>query len=745
MKTLYQQVPSLEVGGRKLVSVVVFGILILLSAAVGAAGGLLLVYSTDLPQVEQLEHYRPSTVTELYDGQGRVIGTFALQRRVVAAYDDYPEVLRNALVSIEDKNFYTHSGINFWRIAGAAYRDIESGGKVQGASTLTMQLARNLFLSPDRSFHRKIQEALLAIQIERRFTKPQIFTLYANQIFLGHGAYGYEAASEYYFSKPAKKLTLEEAALLAGLPKAPQYYSPITHPERALRRRNLVLNAMLEDGKITAAQAADAKSKPIALNLQKDPNSLAPHYVEEIRRYLEAKYGSDQVHEGGLRVYTSLDMDLQKAAHKALLEGLAAYERRHSWHGKLVNVIAQGQKLGKYEDPDWDEEPEINGYMHALVIQVSPAAAVVRFGQHTATLSPAEVAWTKLKPKPKLPDILHVGDVIYIKVLSLDAGGKSRVSLEQDSGAEGALVAIDNATGEIKAMVGGRDFNVSKFNRATQALRQVGSSFKPYVYTAVIDQGGSPDDTILDAPVIFQTASGPYSPHNYDDKFEGTITLRRALAQSRNIPALKLADRIGIKTVIDYARRFGVTSSIPAYLPVALGAADLTLMEQTTSFTVFPNDGVHISPRYITKVTDYEGRTLEENFPDVKDVVSARTARTMTSMLREVVLHGTAIAAASLKYPLAGKTGTTTNFTDAWFVGFAPSITCGVWIGYDEKKFLGAKETGSRAALPIWMDFMKVALEGKDSGEFQPPEPTPNSAPRAVDTPDTAPPEEETH
>jgi penicillin-binding protein 1A len=745
MKIIYQHLPTIEIGGRKLVGVFLFGLLVLLSATVGAAAGLLLVYSTDLPQVEELERYRPSSVTELFDGQGRVIGTFALQRRVIASYDDYPEVLRNALVSIEDKDFYRHSGINIWRIVGAAYRDIESGGKVQGASTLTMQLARNLFLSPDRSFYRKVQEALLAIQIERRFTKPQIFTLYANQIFLGHGAYGYEAASEYYFSKPAKKLTLEEAALLAGLPKAPQYYSPVTHPERAIKRRNLVLNAMLEDGNITAAQAAAAKSKPILLSLQKDPNSLAPHYVEEIRRYLESKYGSDQVHEGGLRVYTSLDMDMQKSARQSLLDGLATYERRHGWQGKLVNVVVQGEKLDKYTDPDWDEEPEINGYMHALVTQVSPSAADVRFGARTAVLSPADIAWTKLKAK--LPDLLHVGDIVYIKVLSLDAGGKARVSLEQDSGAEGALVAIDNATGEIKAMVGGRDFNLSKFNRATQALRQVGSSFKPYVYTAVIDQGGSPDDTILDAPVVFQTASGPYSPHNYDDKFEGTITLRRALAQSRNIPALKLADRIGIKTVIDYAHRFGITANIPAYLPVALGSAEITPIEQTSAFSVFPNDGVRVAPRYISKVTDYEGRILEEDFSDIKDSVSSRTARTMTSMLREVVLHGTAVAAAKMPYPLAGKTGTTNDFTDAWFVGFSPTLTCGVWIGYDEKKSLGAKETGARAALPIWMQFMSVALAGKDPGEFQSAPTLPNTvvAQKKVDTLDVAPGDGELH
>jgi penicillin-binding protein 1A len=735
---------TVKIAGRKLVGRLLFGILVLLSVVIGATAGLLLVYSTGLPQVEELERYRPSTVTELYDGQGRVIGTFALQRRVIASYNDYPQVLRDALVSIEDKDFYRHSGINLWRIVGAAYRDIASGGKVQGASTLTMQLARNLFLSPDRSFYRKVQESLLAIQIERRFTKPQIFTLYANQIFLGHGAYGYEAASEYYFSKPAKELRLEEAALLAGLPKAPQYYSPISHPERALKRRNLVLNAMLEDAKITAAQAADAKAKPLALNLQKDPNSLAPHYVEEIRRYLEAKYGSDQVHEGGLRVYTSLDTDLQKSARQALLDGLAAYERRHSWHGKLLNVVSQGQSLDKYSDPDWDEEPEVNGYQHALVTQVSTEAAEIRFGQHTATLAPSDLSWTRLKLK--LSDIFRPGDIVYVKVLALEAGGKARVSLEQDSKTEGALVAIDNATGEIKAMVGGRDFNLSKFNRATQALRQVGSSFKPYVYTAVIDQGGSPDDTILDAPVTFQTVSGPYSPHNYDAKFEGTITLRRALAQSRNIPALKLADRIGIKTVIEYAHRFGITSNIPAYLPVALGSAEITLLEQTSAFSVFPNDGVRVAPRYITKVTDYEGRILEEDFSDIKDVISARTARTMTSMLREVVLHGTAAAAAKMPYPLAGKTGTTNDFTDAWFVGFSPSLTCGVWIGYDEKKSLGDKETGARAALPIWMQFMNIALAGKDPGEFQSTPALGNTvATKKVDTPDVAPGDGELH
>ena len=350
------------------------------------------------------------------------------------------------------------------------------------------------------------------------------------------------------------------------------------------------------------------------------------------------------------------------------------------------------------------------------------------------------MAWTQ----QKLQAILKTGDICYVKVLALAPNGAAKVSLEQDSGSQGALLAIDNTTGGIKAMVGGRDFNESKFNRATQALRQVGSSFKPYVYTTVIDQGASPDDTILDEPISFDTPSGPYSPHNYDEKFEGIITLRRALAQSRNIPALKLASKVGIKTVIDYTGRFGVTAKLPPYLPVALGSAEITLIEQTSAYSVFPNDGVRVTPHYITRVTDYDGRVLEEDFPEVKDVISTRTARILTAMLREVVLHGTGVAAAKLPFPVAGKTGTTNDFTDAWFVGFSPGMTCGVWVGYDERKSLGAKETGAHAALPIWMNFMTTAMAGKDPGDFQPPPSMPHVA-QKLDTPDTAPATEESH
>jgi len=704
--------------GRKLVGKFLFAILVLTAAVLGSAGGFLFVDSIDLPQVEELEHYRPISTTELYDDKDRLIGTFALQRRVVARYNDYPKVLRDAVISIEDKNFERHWGVNVWRVVGAAYRDIVSGGKVQGASTLTMQLSRNLFLTPERTYRRKLEEILLSIQIERRFTKAQIFTLYANQIFLGHGVYGFETGAEFYFSKHARDLTLDEAALLAGLPKAPNYYSPINNPQHAFRRRNLVINAMLEDGKITAGQANAAKETPIKLNVQSDPNSLAPYFVEEIRRYLEKKYGSDQVHEGGLRVYTTLDLDMQKSATRALLDGLAAYERRHEWKGRLENILSEGQKLSDYEHPDWQDPIETDSYVHALVMSTSGSDAYLKLGPYEAKLDSADAAWTHKSPAA----LLAPGDVVYVKVTSLDADGKVHATLEQDSGTEGALLCIDNATGSIKAMVGGRDFNLSKFNRATQAFRQVGSSFKPYVYTAAIDQGATPDDMILDAPTTFNTASGPYTPHNYDERFEGNITLRHALAESRNIPALKIAQQVGIDNVINYAHRFGLSEQIPAYLPIALGAVDMTLLEQTSAFSVFPDDGVRLVPRMILKVTAYDNRVLEETYPEVKDVISQRTARVITSMLREVVLHGTAATAARLPYALAGKTGTTNDFTDAWFIGFSPSITTGVWMGFDEKRSLGDKESGARAALPIWIDYMKAVLKKDEPKEFQPAE-----------------------
>ena len=698
--------PSHGPGGRKLVGRVTFAILLVAAVVLGAVSGLLIVYSTDLPQIDDLQRFRPSTVTEIYDSHGRVIGSFALQRRVIVTYNDIPRILREAVISTEDKTFESHWGVNFWRVLGAGYRDISSGSRAQGASTLTMQLSRNLFLSSERHFGRKIQETLLALQIERHFTKEQIFTLYANQVFLGHGVYGFEAGAEYYFGKPARDLNLEEAALLAGLPKGPVLYSPVNYPERALKRRNLVINNLLEDGKITAEEAGRAKSTPLHLNIQVE-RSPAPYFVEDVRRYLEKRYGSDQVHEGGLRVYTTLDLDLQRTATQAVLDGLAAYERRQGWAEDRSNVVQKGETISSYRDPDWDQPMVAGNYVHALVVDVGLQFAKIKFGKYTASIGPAEFAWTG---KKLARNTFSSGDLVYVRIVSLGSDGSARVSLEQDSGAQGALLAIENSTGDIQAMVGGRDYAESKFNRATQAQRQVGSSFKPFVYAAAIDRGADPDELVVDEPTTFDSNGVAYTPRNFDHRYEGSITLRRALAESRNIPAVKLAERTGMDHVTEYARRFGITSPIPPYLPVALGAADLTLYEQTEAYTVFPNDGLRIEPRYIKKVTDYEGHVLEEDYPEAKDVVSTATARTMVSMMQGVIQHGTGIAARKLKHPLAGKTGTTNDYTDAWFIGYSPSITCGVWIGFDEKKPLGPNETGGQAALPIWMEFMRAAI-----------------------------------
>lgn len=700
---------------RKIAGKAALIILVLLSAVTGSLAGLTLVYSADLPQIQDLERYRPSTTTDLYDQKGRVIGSFALQRRIVVNYNDFAPVLRQAVISIEDKDFESHGGVNFFRIWGALWHDLRSKGRAQGASTLTMQLARNLFFSAERarsvSGVRKIEEAYLAIQIERSFTKEQIFTLYGNQIYLGSGMYGFEAASEFYFSKHAKDLNLTEAALLAGLPKGPFAYSPLLNPEKALRRRNLVLSEMESDGAITHAQAEDARHTGLGLKLSQPQSSVAPWFQEEVRRELEKQFGTEEVHEAGLRVDTTLDLDLQKTANQAVLDGLAAYERRHGWKGRLQNVFADGSDLDSYRHPDWATSTGPGDYVHAVVTQALPTMIRARIGSASVVLQPADWQWTGQRYGDELA---KPGDIIYLHLADDFEAGARRATLEQDSGAEGALLLMDNTSGDVLAMVGGRDYALSVFNRATQAERQTGSSFKPYVYTAAIEDGVKPDDVIVDGPVSF----GSYTPHNYENDYKGAMTITNAFAESRNIPALKLAARVGIHNVIDTAHRFGVTSNIPAYLPIALGAVEITLEEQVASYSVFPNDGIRVQPRLIRKVSNADGITLWEDPPQVKEVISQQTARTMMTLLEAVTAHGTGAAAAQLHHALGGKTGTTSDFTDAWFLGFSPSVTCGVWVGYDSRESLGEKETGARAALPIWMAVMKEATAGKDNEHF---------------------------
>jgi penicillin-binding protein 1A len=700
-----------------------------LSAVFGSLCGLMFVYSIDLPQMDDLARYHPNTTTELLDVHGKVFGSFALERRVVLPYAEFPPVLRQAIISIEDKSFESNWGVNLVRAVGAAYRDLHSSGRAQGASTLTMQLARNLFLSSEKTYGRKLQEVFLSVQIERRFTKQQIFELYANQIYLGHGTYGFEAGSEFFFNKHVRDLTLPEASLLAALPKGPEAYSPLKYPERALRRRNLVLSEMLADRKITQKEADEAKAAPLGLHLEPPANSVAPYFVEEVRRQLEKQYGVELVHGAGLRVYTTLDLDLQQVANKAILDGTAAYERRHSWKGRLPNVVLDGADVESYRHPDWAQPLDKGSYVHGVVTSVSAKKVAVKVGvTQRAVLTPEDWTWTQ---NLDADSFLRMGDVVYVRVESIAPDGTVRASLQQDSGAQASMMAVDNSSGEVLAMVGGRDFALSQFNRATQAQRQVGSSFKPYVYTTAIEGGAKPSDIIVDGPVTFPTPNGPYTPHNYEPNYKGAMTLLNAFAESRNIPALKLAARYGIRKVIETAHRFGITSEIPAFLPVAIGSADITLAEQVGAYSVFPNDGIRIEPRYIRKVTQANGLPFEATSSDVTEVISVETARTMMQLLQAVVRQGTAVAASQMKHPFGGKTGTTNDFTDAWFIGFSPSVTCGTWIGFDDRQTLGEKETGARAALPMWMDFMRAAIANKPNEAF----PTAGAPKKTLDVP----------
>ncbi len=731
---------TVRLGGYRLFGRLAFLFLLLCSILFGAAVGLLFVYGVDLPQIQELETYHPDVITELYADNGRKIGTFALERRILVTYNQVPPLLRNAIISTEDRHFFEDWGVDIPRIVEAAWVNIREGREAQGASTLTMQLARMLFLTPEKSFHRKIQETLLAIQIERHYTKPQIFAMYCNQVYLGEGNYGVEAASEFYFDRHVGELTLPEAALLAAMIRGPGYYSPLRHAKRALARRNLVIHLMYENNKITRRAEREAIRQPLGLHLRFPHNDIAPYFVEEVRQWLEQRFGPNAPYTEGLRVYTTLDPKMQRAAQQAVRDGLNALSRRHGWRGHLKNVLRDHLgTLKTYRATAWDRPIHTDEYVTALVTSVGARTARLRIGADHALLMPSEFTWTGFT-SPK--QFLKTGDLTEVKVLGL-RDKTARVTLEQHPRAQAALVSIDNATGEIKALVGGYSFAESKFDRATQAHRQVGSSFKIYLYSAAIAQGWGPFDTISDSPLTLISGGHPYSPHNYDDTYEGTITLRRALAASRNVASVRLAQKVGLENVITMARRFGITDPLPDYYPLVLGAASLTVLEHTSAFTVFPNGGVRIQPHFVRRVTTYDGALIYQAHPRVYEVLSPRVANTMTAMLEDVVNIGTGVGAKALGRPCGGKTGTTQNWTDAWFLGFTPSLTAGVWVGNDNDSIsLGRGEQGARAALPIWVEYMKGALAGSPIRQFTGVTSLEQLAPEHpvhVDTPDTAP------
>ncbi len=689
---------------------VTFGVLVLGAAVVGALGGLIFGYAIDLPRVEDLQQIRPSIVTYVYSDDGRVLGQFALEKRMLITYEQLPPKVKQAILAIEDANFFQHPGIDFRRLFVTIAQDILYG-KRKGASTLTMQLSKLRFTSNEKTIERKIKDMLYAIEIEKNYSKEQIFTFYCNQIYMGHGTYGIAAAADFYFHKPLDRLSLTESALLSGMIQAPERYSPINHPRRALRRRNNVLRRMHQEGYIDKPTFQNSVKEDLLVHGKNYERSPAAYFIEWVRQYLEQKYSTDKIWQEGLRVYTTADYDMQLAAHQAIQHGLKEFDHKtRRWEGPVRNVLDKSEDLESYSHPEWNQIFYEGQLVHGLVIQSDSKRAQMKLGSYTATITPQDMRWTGEK---RVDRVLKSGDIVALIIEKIDQSEKSiKARLDRVPEVQGALLALENKTGAIKAMVGGFDFRYSQFNRATQALRQPGSIFKPFTYVAAMEAGYSPIDQILDAPASFRDTLGRvYAPMNWDSEFKGLITIREAFSLSRNIPTIRLANALGIENVIKVAHRFGINRNFPPYLSVALGAGEVTLDEITSAFTVFANNGVRVRPHFIKRVEDFNGLTLEEYRPQVEEVISFEVAGKMLSLLQSVVESGTASQAKKLKRPVAGKTGTTDASTDTWFAGFTPQLTAGVWTGYDQKRSLGEEVYGATLALPIWIDFMEKISE----------------------------------
>jgi penicillin-binding protein 1A len=704
-----------------------FLFLALLFITAGLGLGILLGYEYNLPPIQSLEDYRPDVITSIYSADDSVIGEFAVERRIIVSFEEIPPYLQLAIIAVEDAQFYNHSGLNYYSILRAVVKDTirRSFPIGKGASTITLQLARMLTGRYEKTWDRKIKDILIAWKIEKRYSKHQILTLYANLHNMGPGIYGVAAAADYYFGKQPKELTLEECALIAGLPRSPGRYNPRRHPAEAMARRNLVLDRMADERMISLQLAEETKKKPIVLAPpRQNERDLAPHFVEWVRETLAGRYSTDEIWRRGMRVYTTLDIRMQTAARRALAEGLREFDKRTGWRGPIGNAFADASAdAGAYEHPGWRTPLRPGDIVVGLVEEVGGATAAVRIGSYRAEIGPREIAWTGAKAPGA---ILGAGDLAWFRIVSLDEVTRSAaLRLEQQPEVEGALVILENATGKVRALVGGYDFASSEFNRATQAMRQVGSTFKPIVYSAAFEQGLGPESPLLDTPVSFDSSDGrPWSPRNYDGVFKGEITVRQALTESRNVPTVKVASMIGIKNVVVMARRFGLAGPLDPYLPLALGACEATPLEMASAFTVFPNLGNQAQPWFLRRVEDYDRVKREEHEPQVHRVLQPHHAAAMLGVLENVVQNGTARAARGLGRPIGGKTGTTNDFTDAWFVGFTPSLTAAVWVGYDKTRNLGNRQSGSAVALPIWIDCMREILEGTPVERFPEPEVT---------------------
>lgn len=724
-------------GNRGFISTLLLCVVTLGVVALLGVSGYIFFLLAKLPRVDRLADYKPPIVSQVFGDDGTLVGEFYLERRIVVPVNKMPRKLIQAFVAAEDANFYSHKGIDYFGIVRAAIKNIISMRKKEGASTITQQVTKSMLLTPEKKFSRKIKEAVLATRMEERLSKDEILYLYLNQIYLGGGSYGVQAAAETYFGKNVDQLNLAEMAMLAGLPKAPNAYSPIKHMEKARERQGYVLDRMVKEGYITPVEAEHARKTPIVIqSMKKVNNEQSAYFLEYLRIQLEQKYGEDQLYKGGLKIYTTMNAAMQRAAFESLRKGLKEVDKRQGFRGatKYLNDADVETFCSKVEEGIDSAVLKTGETYQGVVVGFNPQKGeiLVRVGDRRGILARKNMSWAgKIgmidhygKPD-KGGKSLTLGSVIDVSVVSPEIGKDgAQFALDQTPDVQAALVSIDPRTGGIKAMVGGYDFKKSQFNRAIQAKRNAGSAFKPIIYSAALDKGFSPATIIEDTEVEYPDGSGgTWKPKNYDNTFRGPVTMREALTYSINIVSVKIMEQIGAQYAAEYARKFGFVSTIPDNLALALGAATISPFELTAAYTVFANKGLLTPQYFISKVTDAEGTVLQETQPPVPvPVISPENAYVITNLMQSVVASGTGHRASVIGRPVAGKTGTTNDAKDAWFIGFIPQLVTGVWVGYDQERSLGAGGSGGQAAAPIWGDFMQKAVAQLPAEDFEAPE-----------------------
>ena len=726
---------------RKILIISFFSVVLLcLTLGFIGAGFIYFYFSKDLPDVRQLKVYQPSTITQIYSDSDDKIAEFYIEKRIIVELENIPLSLKQATLAVEDSNFYYHFGIDPKAIFRAFLTNIKAGRVVEGGSTITQQLTKTMFLSRERTLPRKIKEAILAVRLELVFTKDEILEMYLNQIYYGHGTYGVEAAARNYFGKSVKDLTIAECAMIASLPKAPNNYSPYKNPKRARKRRNHVIRRMANISFINQEEAKLALQEDFHLGKVEKMLNKAPYFVEHVRRILEEKFGSSKLYRAGLKVYTTLNINMQESAQRAIKKNLLIADKRYGYRGPLGTVdITQGERAiqnAMIKKNGFLEEENIKAgdIIYGAVMKVGKSQVWVILGQEDGYLDIKDMDWAR-KPNPNLDgrwakiknpnEAISIGDLIIIKVLGRRQDGLGwSLSLEQEPEVEGALISLTPENGQVKAMVGGYDFKKSQFNRSVQAIRQPGSAFKPIIYAAAINEGYSPSSIIIDSPIIFkekQDAFDKWKPVNFEEKFYGPTSLREALAHSRNVVTVKLMQKIGIKSTIRLAKSLGISSKLEENLSISLGSSGMTLYDLVSAYSAFANMGNRIKPTVIRNIKNRREEVLFSSIPEITQPISPGTAHIITSLMESVVKNGTAKKVKALKRPVAGKTGTTNNYVDAWFMGYTPDLVTGVWVGKDKDESLGRNETGSRAAIPIWLQFMQEALANKPIINFPVP------------------------